>query len=261
MFLARSSLGHLITRGRLIPPGRLILACACLTGLVLPAAALEGQPNAADPPAKLQGDAGQTKAAGAPSLTAAEEQEALGFARSQHPQLLPLLERLRQDDPNEYRKALSDLYRAQQKLHRMADQNPERYSLALALWNVQSRIHLLAARMVREADGSHDDTLKALLTERRRLRVELLQFDRMKAAERVANLDVQLNQMQQDPDGDIEKELSKLKQTAAHQARAAKMNLENAKARRAPKPKQEPRPKAKDKSETGTKSDAVSEAR
>jgi len=255
MFLARSSLGGLIS------PGRLILAFACLTGLVLPAAALDGKPNAAGAPAKSPGGAGQTKAAGAPSLTADEEQQALGFSRSQHPELVPLLERLREDDPNEYRQALSDLYRARQKLHRMADQNPERHSLALALWNVQSRINLLTARMVREADGAHDDTLKSLLTERRRLRVELLQFDRTRAAERVANLDAQLNQLRQDPDGDVEKELSKLKQTAAHQARAAKKNLENAKAGRATKPMQKLKPAAKDKSETGTKSDAVSEER
>ncbi len=253
MFRERSSLV------RPISPGRLILAFACLTGLALPAAALDGKPNAAGPPAKSQDGAWQTKAAGAPTLTADEEQEALGFSRSQHPELVPLLERLKEDDPNEYRKALSDLHRAQQKLYRMADQNPERYSLSLALWNVQSRINLLAARMVREADGAHDDTLKSLLAERRRLRVELLQFDRTKAAERVASFDAQLNQLQHDPEGDIEKELSKLKQTAAHQARAAKMNLENAKARRAPK--QKPKPEAKDKSETGAKSDAVRDGR
>src|SRR5258708_4851536 len=115
MFLARSSLASRISMGRLI------LAFACLTGLVLPAAALDGQPNADGPPAKSPGGAGQTKAAEAPSLTADEEQHALGFSRSQHPELVPLLERLREDDPNEYRKALTDLYRAQQKLHRMAD--------------------------------------------------------------------------------------------------------------------------------------------
>src|SRR5436305_1545128 len=141
MFPARSSLGLPTT------PGRLILAFACLTGLVLPAAPLDDKPNAAGQPATAEGGAGPTKAVGASFLTADEEQQALGFARSQHPELVPLLERLREDDPNEYRKALTDLYRAQQKLHRMADQNPERHSLSLALWNVQSRINLLTARM------------------------------------------------------------------------------------------------------------------
>jgi hypothetical protein len=259
MFPARSSLVLLISPGHPPSLGRLILAFACLTSLVLPAAALDDKPNAAGQPAKAEDGAGQTKAAGAPSHTAEGEQQALGFARSQHPELLPLLERLRADNPNEYRKALTDLHRAEQKLHRMADQNPERYALSLALWNVQSRINLLAARMVREADGAHDENLKSLLAERRRLRIELLQFDRTRAAERVANLDVQLNQLQQDPDGDIEKELSKLKQTAAHQARTAKMIREKAKARLAPNPKQKPKvkDKPKDKSETGTKPDAV----
>ncbi len=250
MFRTRSSRGP-------TSPGRLILAFACLTGLVLPAAALDGQPKETGQPAKSEGGAAQRKAGGAPSLTAVEEQQALGFARSQHPELVPLLERLREDNPNEYRKALTDLYRAEQKLHRMADQNPERYAVALGLWNVQSRINLLAARMVREVDGTHDDALKSLLTERRHLRIELLQLDRAKAAERVSNLDAQLHQLQQDPDADIEKELSKLKQAAANQARAAKMNQEKAKARLAPNQKQKPRPKAEDKSETGTKPGAA----
>jgi len=233
---------------------RLILAFGCLAVVVLPIAA-DDKPNAAGQPAKAEGGAGQTKANGAPSLTAEEEQQALGFARSQHPELLPLLEKLQEDNPNEFRKALTDLHRAGQKLHRMADQNPERYALSLALWNVQSRINLLAARMVREVEGTHDETLKPLLAERRRLRIELLQFDRTRAAERVANLDVQLNQLQQDPDGDIEKELSKLKQNAAHQARAAKMNRENAKARLVPNAKQKPR--ARDKPGTEAKPDTA----
>ena len=72
-------------------PGRLILTFACLTGLVLPAAALEGQPNAAGKPnaagqpAKSEGGAGQTKSAGAPSLTADAEHQALGFGGGTRP--------------------------------------------------------------------------------------------------------------------------------------------------------------------------------
>ena len=50
-----------------------------------------------------------------------------------------------------------------------------------------------------------------------------------------------MSQLQQDPDGDIEKELSRLKQTAANQAKAVKT-----KAKLAPKQKQKPKPKAND---------------
>jgi hypothetical protein len=252
MFPARSSPGLVSSLGLLTSLGHVALALACLTGRLQPAAAQDARPTAAGRPANSEGGAAQKKVESALSLTAEEEQQALGFARSQHPELVPLLEKLREDSPNEYRKALTDLYRAEQKLHRMADQNPERYAIALGLWNVQSRINLLAARMIREADGAHDDALKSLLAERRHLRIELLQLDRTKAAERVANLDAQLIQLQQDPDGDVEKELSKLKQTAAHQARAEKMKREKAKANLAPNQKQQ-KPKVKDKSEAGTK--------
>lgn len=249
MYPARSSLDILTSLGRLV------LLFACLAGWVLPTAVAEDEPNAASRPAKAEGDAVLKKGEGAPSLTAEVEQQALGFARSQHPELVPLLERLRDDNPNEYRKALTDLYRAQQKLHRMADQNPERYAIALGLWNVQSRINLLAARLVREADGAHNDTLKSLLAERRQLRIELVELDRTKTAERLSNLDAQLNQLRQDPDGDIEKELSKLKQNASNQARAEKIRREKPKFKVAPNQKQKEKPTSKP--AAGTKPDAA----
>jgi len=255
MYPARSSLDVLTSLDILTARGRLILLFACLMGWVLPTAVAEDELNAAGRPEKAEGGAVQKKGDGAPSLTADAEQQALGFARSQHPELVPLLERLRDDNPNEYRKALTDLYRAQQKLHRMADQNPERYAIALGLWNVQSRINLLAARMVREADGAHDDTLKSLLAERRQLRIELVELDRTKTAERLSNLDAQLNQLRQDPHGDIEKELSKLKQNASNQARAEKIRREKAKANLAPNQKQKEKPTSKPAS--GTKPDAA----
>src|SRR5215471_12684687 len=108
MFPARSS------RDVLASVGRLILAFACLTGLALPAAAQDDKPNAASRPAKAEGGAAQKKTEGAQSLTAEEEQQSLGFARSQHPELVPLLEKLKEENPHEYRKALIDLFRAQQ---------------------------------------------------------------------------------------------------------------------------------------------------
>jgi hypothetical protein len=225
---------------------RLLLAFACLMSWAVPLAAQDDKPTAAGQSAKAEGGAAHKKAEGALSLNAEEEQQVLGFARSQHPELVPLLEKLKEDNPHEYRKALTDLYRAQQKLHRMADQNPERYALALRQWNVQSRINLLAARMVREADDARDETLKSLLAERRQLRIEMLQFDRAKLAERLASLDGQLTQLQQDPEGDIDKELSRLKQSAANQAKAAKMKVEKTKGK--PNPKQKQKPKANDKS-------------
>jgi hypothetical protein len=246
MFPARSS------RGLLTALNCLILAFASLTGRVGPVVAQDEQPTASGQSAKSDGGAANKRNEGRPSLTAEEEQQALGFARSQHPELVPLLEKLKEDNPHEYRKALIDLFRAQQKLHRMADQNPERYALALRQWNVQSRINLLAARMVREADDARDETLKSLLAERRQLRIEMLQFDRTKTVERLTSLDAQLSQLQQDPDGDIEKELSRLKQSAANQAKAAKMKWEK-KARPAPNQKQKLKVKANDRSETGTR--------
>src|SRR5262249_29028238 len=63
------------------------------------------------------------------ALTAEQQQQALGFARTQHPELADLLEKLKEANPKEYRNALQDVFRAEQKLNRRADQNRHRYAV------------------------------------------------------------------------------------------------------------------------------------
>lgn len=162
------------------------------------------------------------------SLTGEQQTQALGFARSQHPELADLLEKLRDNDPKEYGRALQDLFKAQQRLFRLADKAPQRYALELNLWKVESRIRLVMAQMVMGEDATQDETLKSLISERRQLKIELLQLDRGQSAERLANLDRQLEQMQRDPQGDTEKELAKLKQNVGKQAKATKTKRDKA---------------------------------
>jgi len=189
-------------------------------------------------------------------LTAEQQQQALGFARSQHPELADLLEKLKEANPKEYSNALLELYRAEQKLHRMADQNPQRYAIELRLWKVGSRIRLHMAQLVMEGEGAPDENLQEMLSERRNLKIELLQFDRAKTVERLTNLDRQLEQFQRDPEGDLAIELAKLKQTAGKQARVEKMKRNAAKAGGKPGAGQKPKKQAGDKSDSGAKSDA-----
>src|SRR5262249_35179058 len=193
------------------------------------------------------------------ALTAEQQQQALGFARTQHPELADLLEKLKEANPKEYRNALQELFRAEQKLHRMADQNPQRYALELRLWKVGSRIRLHMAQLVMEGEGAQDENLQALLSERRNLKIDLLQFDRAKAVERLTNLDRQLEQLQRDPEGDLAKELAKLKQTAGKQARVEKMKRNAAKAGGKSGAGLKPKKQAGDKPDSGTRSDADKE--
>jgi hypothetical protein len=107
-----------------------------------------------------------------------------------------------------------------------------------------------------EGEDARNENLAALLSERRSLRIELLQFDRAKAVERLANLDRQLEQLQRDPEGDIAKELAKLKQAAGNQARVEKMKRKPAKSGGKPAGDQKPKKQAGDNPDSGTKSDA-----
>jgi hypothetical protein len=234
----------------------LILGFACLAGWLLPPVCADEQAVSSRTPPKAKAHGAKNKAEPAAGLTKDEEQQALGFARSQHPELADLLEKLKEGNPKEYGKALQDLHRAQQKLYRLADQNPERYALELGLWKVESRIRLLMAQMVMEGDGAQDDNLKSLLGERRTLKIELLQLDHGRAVERLTNLDRQLEQLLRDPEGDTEKELSKLKQSAGNQAKAAK--IKRAKVKAAGKAAdQKQKKKAKDKPDSGAKAESA----
>jgi hypothetical protein len=161
-------------------------------------------------------------------LTPDQQQLALEFAKAQHPELAELLEKLKESKPKEFGRALQDLYRAQQRLSRMSEKTPERFALEISLWKVQSRIRLLAAQMVMEGDTAQDETLKALLSDRRDLKIQLLRLDRARADERLASLDQQLAELQRDPRGDNENELAKLKQTAGKQGKAAKKSRSKA---------------------------------
>jgi hypothetical protein len=180
------------------------------------------------------------------ALTADQEQEALTFARSQHPELADLLVKLQEKNPKEFEKAMQELHRAQQRLLRLAEQSPQRYPLELNLWKVDSRIRLMMGQMILEQEGQEAE-LKALITDRRNLKIELLKFDRSQAAEKVANLDRQLEQLQRDAESDTEKELAKVRQMAKKPGKATKkkqLKLEAKEAAAAdPKPAKKPKGK------------------
>jgi hypothetical protein len=237
---------------------RIILATGFTLELALSAVADIDSPNAAGKPQEPKENRRAIDEARKSDngLTADQQQLALGFARTQHPDLADLLEKLKERNPKEYTHALTELSRAEQKLQRMAEQNPERYALAIRLWRVESRIRLQLAQLAIDGDGAQDESLKGLLSERRSMRIELLQFDRKKTAERITNLDRQLEQLQRDPEGDVAKELAKLKQTAGNRAKAEKLKRKTPKAGGKPAADQKPKKQVPDKPGEGGKPDS-----
>lgn len=216
-----------------------VLSCwvvACAAALSFPLAVRGDNPPKDSAAQKAEQ---KTRSAEVPSkklqkLSADEETSALEFARSQHPELAELLEQLKKNNPKEYGRALLDLHRAQDRIGRLADKNPERFALELALWRTESRIRLQAAQLAM-GDESQEAALKPLLAERRELKLQLLQLDREKAVQRVAELDRQVQGLQTNPEQQDDQELAKLKQAAAKQQKAtAKPAKKKAKTAAAP---------------------------
>ncbi|HVX61866.1 MAG TPA: hypothetical protein VHC19_14720 [Pirellulales bacterium] len=129
----------------------------------------------------------------------AEEQEtaALTLVRNQHPELSELLEQLKADNPEQYRQAISELFRASQRLAQAKEKDPQRYELELKAWRIDSRVRLLAAKLTMETRPELEEKLKASLLEREDVRIELLSLDRERAAERLEKLDGQLTRLRE----------------------------------------------------------------
>lgn len=166
---------------------------------------------------------------GTKPLNAKHERLILEFARTHHPELAELLEKLKQADPPEYARAMEDLRPAQQRLLRLQEREPEQYPVELALWKVESRIRLLTAQMAMEADESLEESLKPLLAERRELKLQTLQYERKRVADRLASVDRQLDELQQPAETYTAKELKRLRQSVARHPKPGKGKLRTAK--------------------------------
>jgi len=105
-------------------------------------------------------------------ITKEQESKALGFAKSHHQELAVLLSQLKKNNAGQYRKAVRELSSTSDRLNRLNDRSPDRHELALREWKLDSRIRLLAARMIMSADPELEAKLKSYLLARRDLRLE-----------------------------------------------------------------------------------------
>lgn len=150
-----------------------------------------------------------------------QEAVALAFARAHHAELADLLDQLKQNSAAEYGKALQDLFRAADRLSKLHDRDADRYPLELDLWKIESRIRLLTAQLLMGGSVSLEADLKGLVVQRIELRSRLLQMDRDRAAQRITQIDRELETLRADPEGAALRELDRLKKNAARTSRPA----------------------------------------
>ena len=140
---------------------------------------------------------------------------AVAFAVEHHPDLVPLLERLRTEAPVEYAAAVTDLDRTRERLARILDRQPERYAAALADWKLSSRIRLAMARLSTNPSASAERELRNLVRQRAEARLSPLRAERDRITSRLEKIDSQIEAFDRDPEAAITKEFESLRSKAA----------------------------------------------
>ncbi len=148
-------------------------------------------------------------------MTRAREAAALMFAQTHHSELYDLLLRLKKKQRTQYQRAILELYRTSERLGRLKDNNSDRYEHSLQLWQLDSRIRLLAAKMTMSSDPVLEAEIKSLLLERLELRLQQLTTERDRLQSRIGKLNENIDAIVSDRDSAALKELERLKKSLA----------------------------------------------
>jgi len=128
---------------------------------------------------------------------AEREASALAFVRANHPELAELLEQLKAMKPDQYERAINELWQVNRQLAAYKKNDERRYQPALDVWKAKSRAELIAAQM---AGGTPSAPLETRLREAlaNQLEAELSQQrnDRTLVQERLRKLDEAINRIE-----------------------------------------------------------------
>jgi len=139
---------------------------------------------------------------------------AQAFAAEHHPELVPLLERLRRDAPTEFKAAIADLEKTRERLAKLSDRPPERQVAALAEWKLSSRIRLSLARLATHPSAEVEAELRELVATRARNRAAGARAERERIAAQFEKLTDQLADFDRDPEAAIAREFETVRAKA-----------------------------------------------
>ncbi|MBL9081285.1 MAG: hypothetical protein JNK76_05735 [Planctomycetales bacterium] len=155
-------------------------------------------------------------------FTPEREAAALTFVRAHHPELAELLDRLKTRRPQEYQKAVRELFRASERLAQSQEMQPLRYEMELNEWKLQSRIQLLVARMSMGRTPEQEAELRQLLAEQLAVHRELVKFTHERTAARAAALQKELDELDADREQLVERRYQEALKTAGRPKPAGK---------------------------------------
>ena len=187
-------------------PGRAIAGIALAALSCVATAAEPISTSAAVPPARV---AVQGPAAADPTAAA------VAFAVAHHPELVPLLDRLRKEAPGEFAAAVADLDRTRERLAKLRDKQPERHEAALAEWKLSSRIRLTLARLATSPSTETEEELRQLVRQRAEARLVPLRAERDRITARLDKITAELEAFDREPDAAVAAEFEALRAKAA----------------------------------------------
>ena len=186
------------------------VAAGCTLGLV----AFPGLLVAAEPIATST-SAAPVRAAEQGSATTDPTAAAVAFAVAHHPELVPLLDRLRTEAPAEFAAAVADLDRTRERLAKLSDRYPERHEAALAEWKLSSRIRLVLARLATNPSAKAEEELRQLVRQRAEARLAPLRAEQERITTRLEKVTAQLEAFDRDPDAAVAAEYAAVRSKAA----------------------------------------------
>jgi len=127
---------------------------------------------------------------------AEREAAALAFVRENHPELADLLEQLKAMKPDQYERAINELWQVSRSLANFKKNEKRRYQPALDVWNARSRAELLAAQLASTPDAALEGKLRAALKTQLDAEIRQQKVERELAQERLDKLNESIDRLE-----------------------------------------------------------------
>lgn len=154
-------------------------------------------------------------------VTPEREAAVLNFVQRNHAELADLLAVLKTSQPEEYERALREIFRATERMNQIQERDPLQYELEVAAWTAQSRVQLLAAKLKMNESEELIRQLRDGLKSQNAAKIALLKHERQKAADRMAKIDADIGRFESGQDSVIDKQMELL--THGGEGRPAKL--------------------------------------
>jgi len=148
-----------------------------------------------------------------PAFTADNEAAALRFVGQHHGELSSLLQYLKTSSPEEYKRAVRELFRTSEKLAQTKSMDEERYQIELESWKIDSEIRLLAAKLTM---GDSDDLrakLRQQVARKNKMQIERLELEKRRAEQRIKKMDESIARLKKEQDQMIDRQMAELLRT------------------------------------------------